>query len=220
MVTATPSVMVFPASSESSALVSNQISFTPLEAWSTVSLEESNLTSACGGSLSPYRKVTNVVNATISFNYTGQFNKFSEITPISPIEGPAIMIRTIPSRTGGVFSVVIDGFNTTCFIDTYIPNADTPEEARGKGLNFSCYSVHQFPPVNIRPPGYESREAHTVSLVYIGETGNTEAQNLSGQFDSFALPIYSEDQMSAASTIQVELVLSLFLLATGSYFLL
>ncbi|RXW14211.1 hypothetical protein EST38_g11642 [Candolleomyces aberdarensis] len=135
------------------------------------------------------------------------------------------MIRTIPSKTGGVFSLVIDGFNTTSYIDTYIPDPSTPEEARGESLNSSCYRVHQFPPMNIVPPGYESRETHMISLVYIGAGPlllGSDPRNLSVQFDSFAMPIYSEDQMSSAFMIpRVEytiLVSSFFLLTASSLF--
>ncbi|KAJ2934252.1 hypothetical protein H1R20_g2854, partial [Candolleomyces eurysporus] len=130
------------------------------------------------------------------------------------------MIRTIPSKTGGVFSLVIDGFNTTSYIDTYIPNASTADEARGESLNSSCYRVHQFPPMNIVPPGYENRETHTVSLVYIGAGPlllGADPLNLSVQFDSFALPIYPEDQMSASMIPRVEhpILVSSLLLTVG-----
>lgn len=88
--------------------------------------------------------------------------------------------------------------------DTYLPDALTPDEARGEGLNSSCYRVHQFPPMNIVPPGYESRETHTVSLVYVGSGPfllGTDPRNLSVQFDSFALPLYSETRMTSASMV-------------------
>jgi hypothetical protein len=111
------------------------------------------------------------------------------------------MVRTIPSRTGGRFSLIIDGFNTTTFLDTYDPIAG---DARAGNLNNSCYRVRQYPPMVIVPVGYETRESHTVSLVYVGAGENllgTDPGNLSVQFDSFALPIYSEAQMSSALTI-------------------
>ena len=114
------------------------------------------------------------------------------------------MVRTIPSKTGGAFSLLIDGFNTSTSIDTYYGNASTSEEAQGKSLNTNCYRVHQFPPVILVPPGYESRDTHTVSLVYIGAGESllgTAPQDLSVQFDSFALPIYSEAEMSSAAPI-------------------
>ncbi|KAJ2933372.1 hypothetical protein H1R20_g3726, partial [Candolleomyces eurysporus] len=188
MVTAIPSLTAIPAPAPSDNSI-GQISFTPSDAWTTVSLDESELNSTCGGSLSPYRRVTNVLNATVSFNYTG----------------PSFMVRTIPSRTGGRFSLIVDGFNTTTFMDTYDPDASSPEDARGRNLNNSCYRVRQYPPMVIVPVGYENRETHSVSLVYIGAGRNvsmgTDPRSLSVQFDSFALPIYSEAQMSSAPTI-------------------
>jgi hypothetical protein len=112
------------------------------------------------------------------------------------------MVRTIPSKTGGAFSLTIDGFNTTNIIDTYNPNAPTLEEARGQNLNPNCYHVRQFPPMRILPIGYETRETHTVTLVYIGASSKfpgTDLRNLSIQFDSFAQEFYSEAQMSSAT---------------------
>ncbi|KAJ2918165.1 hypothetical protein MD484_g2280, partial [Candolleomyces efflorescens] len=167
---------------------SSPISFTPTDAWSTISLDDSDQRTTCGGALSPHQRVTNVLNATISFNYTG----------------PAIVVRTIPSKTGGIFSVLIDGFNTTSYVDTYLHNASTPDEARSESLNPGCYRVHQFPPMNIVPPGYESRETHTISLVYVGAgplflAAGADPSSLSVHFDSFALPLYSEAQMSQDS---------------------
>jgi hypothetical protein len=114
------------------------------------------------------------------------------------------MVRTIPSKTGGAFSVFIDGFNTSTKIDTYDGNASTWEEAQGESLNTSCYRVRQFPPVVLVPPGYESRETHAVSLVYVGageKLLGTAPQDLSVQFDSFALPIYLEAQMSSGARV-------------------
>jgi hypothetical protein len=113
------------------------------------------------------------------------------------------MVRTIPSKTGGAFYLTIDGFNTTNIIDTYNPNALTLEEARGRSLNPDCYHVRQFPPMKIVPIGYEARETHTATLVYIGASvkfPGTDLTDLSIQFDSFALEIYSEAQMSSAPT--------------------
>jgi hypothetical protein len=114
------------------------------------------------------------------------------------------MVRTIPSKTGGAFSLIIDGFNTTNIIDTYNPNALTLEEARGEGPSPNCYHVRQFPPMRIVPIGYETRETHTVSLVYIGAGGKfprgMDASNLSIQLDSFALQIYSDAEISSAPT--------------------
>jgi hypothetical protein len=142
------------------------------------------------------------------------------------LSGPAIMIRTIPSKTGGVFSLIIDGFNTTSVIDTYVHNASTPDDARGESLNSSCYRVHQFPPMNIVPPGYENRETHTISLVYVGAglfLLGADPRNLSVEFDSFALPLYSEAQMTSASMVprgEYTILVSSLFLAAGSLLLL
>jgi hypothetical protein len=101
------------------------------------------------------------------------------------------MIRTVPSVTGGV---VVDGSNTTSYIDTYIPNASTRGGSREESLTSNYYRIDQIPAMNILPPDYEIREAYTVSLVYIGAGPSllgAEPLNLSVQFDSFALPINS-----------------------------
>ncbi|KAJ2919395.1 hypothetical protein MD484_g1038, partial [Candolleomyces efflorescens] len=176
-----------------------RVSFTPRDAWTPVSLGESELNSTCGGALSPYRRATSVFNATVSFNYTG----------------PSILVRAIPSRTGGRFSVIIDGYNTTTFLDTYDPEA---EDGRPGNLSDKCYRVRQYPPMAIVPVGYETRESHTVSLVYAGAGENllgTDPRNLSVQFDSFALPIFSEAQMSSAQRKYGEGVVNSLVLAFG-----
>jgi hypothetical protein len=140
------------------------------------------------------------------------------------------MVRTIPSRTGGAFSLFIDGFNTSNIIDTYDPNASTPEEARGESMDSNCYHIRQFPPMVIVPVGYEDREDHTVTLVYIGAGESlmgTDPSNLSIQFDSFALPIYSEAQMSSAPsgrvsgiwTVETMALAMASVVTTGSLFL-
>ncbi|KAJ2919119.1 hypothetical protein MD484_g1343, partial [Candolleomyces efflorescens] len=145
-------------------------------------------------------------------------------------QGPSFMVRTVPSRTGGAFSLFIDGFNTSNTIDTYNPNASTLEEARGQGMNPNCYHVRQFPPMVIVPIGYEDRETHNVTLVYIGAGERllgADPSNLSVHFDSFALPIYSEAQMSSAPsvrdsrswTIETMTLAMASVLATGSLFL-
>jgi YD repeat-containing protein len=185
--------------------------------------------------LSPYRLVTNVLNATISFSYTGKiWEPFVKLGVTHSttwyIQGPSFMVRTIPSRAGGAFSLFIDGFDTSNIIDTYNANASTPEEARGERMNPNCYHIRQFPPMMIVPIGYEDREAHTVTLVYIGAGQRllgTDPSNLSVQFDSFALPIYSEAQMSSAPsgresgiwTVETMALAMASVVATGSLFL-
>ncbi|KAF8638349.1 hypothetical protein AX16_010530 [Volvariella volvacea WC 439] len=140
------------------------ILYAPADAWN---ISESR--SEC--TLSTSLHVSNTLNATISFNYTG----------------PGIIVHTVASPNGGIFSVLIDDFNTTAFVDTNSA-AGRPE----------CY-VLQFPPVSILPPGYESRDDHSITLVYIGPSVLAASTNVSEtfiQFDSFALPIYSPAEMT------------------------
>jgi hypothetical protein len=72
-----PSITVVSAPAETEA--SNPISFTPRRnAWSTIAFEDPDFNkSTCKGSLNPHRRATNVLNVTISFNYTG----VSDFTP-------------------------------------------------------------------------------------------------------------------------------------------
>ncbi|PPQ98276.1 hypothetical protein CVT26_013520 [Gymnopilus dilepis] len=135
------------------------IVYFPSDAWN-----KSKISPNCSQSQSVY--VTQTVNATVSFNYTG----------------PSIVVNTISSHNGGLFSVLVDGFNTTSAIDT--------NTAIGGNVSLpTCYPI-QFPPFVITPPNYQSRTNHTIELVFIG-SAPTPAQGTTasvGQFDSFAIP--------------------------------
>lgn len=102
------------------------------------------------------------------------------------------MVHAVTSWSGGVFSVVVDGFNTTSEVDTYsgfAANDPLP----------TCFPV-QFPPFVVTPPNYQSRSSHTIALVYLGRSphapGVTNASF--AQFDSFALPDL-QDNISSSS---------------------
>ncbi|KJA21290.1 hypothetical protein HYPSUDRAFT_739261 [Hypholoma sublateritium FD-334 SS-4] len=75
------------------------IIFDPPEAWNS-SAPSPSCSSSDG---EEQLRVTSTLNATISFNYTG----------------PSIMIHTVTSSQGGVFSLLVDDFNTTDIIDTF-----------------------------------------------------------------------------------------------------
>ncbi len=94
------------------------------------------------------------------------------------------MIRTVTSSQGGLFSLLVDDFNTTDIIDTYSgPNQPLP----------LCFP-NQFPPFTTPPPTLALQNNHTIKLVYIGQSPNAP-NNLTGnngQFDSFAIPTFSE----------------------------
>lgn len=134
------------------------IVYNPPDAWVT-----SNSDSDCTTSTS--LRSTDTLNATISFNYTG----------------PSIMVHVVTSSSGGVFWVIVDGFNTSSYVDTY----------SGPGLNSSrpvCYP-NQFPPFVSTPPGYQSDTNHSLTLVYTGNSKSApEGTTSSVQFDSFAIP--------------------------------
>lgn len=91
------------------------------------------------------------------------------------------MVHTVPSLNGGIFSVLVDGFNTTNVVDTYSERTNLSAPA--------CYPL-QFPPFIITPPDYQDHNNHTLTLVYIGPSpyAPAGANNTFVQFDSFAIP--------------------------------
>ncbi|KAF8961638.1 hypothetical protein BDZ97DRAFT_1193405 [Flammula alnicola] len=91
------------------------------------------------------------------------------------------MVNVVTSPNGGVFGVLVDGFNTTSTIDTF----------SGPGTESLpvCYP-YQVPPFAAIPPGYQSRSNHTLTLVYVGPSSSApQGTNTSiVQFDSFSIP--------------------------------
>lgn len=91
------------------------------------------------------------------------------------------MIHTVTSPMGGVFNVIVDDFHTRCTIDTFV--------APGDSLQPTCYPI-AFPPFQVTPPGYSSRDNHTMSLIYIGASPDApQGIESSAQLDSYAIPI-------------------------------
>ena len=109
------------------------------------------------------------------------------------------MIHTVTSSTGGVFSVLVDGFNTTSTIDTYSDG----------NLNLPRCMPSQFPPLRIMPPAWEAANdtetEHAITLVYVGISPNANLTNetTSVQFDSFAIPVFAANAQLAASKAEV-----------------
>ncbi|KAF8883469.1 hypothetical protein CPB84DRAFT_1965172 [Gymnopilus junonius] len=165
------------------------IVYSPPGAWS-----DQNSTSDCATSSSLH--VTSTINASISVNYTGT----------------SIMVNTMTSSDGGVFSVIIDGFDTMSFVDTY----------SGPG-NLSlpiCYPL-QFPPFYVQPPEYANRTSHTLELLFIGVSPLApNGTNTSiGQLGVFAIPNLNPPTSNGSSNVMKNLKVSSLVLAFF-YFLL
>jgi hypothetical protein len=97
--------------------------------------------------------------------------------------GTSVRVHTVISPHGGVFSVFVDGFNTSTTIDTFLsPNSSSP----------LCYPA-QFPPFVDPPPDLATRNDHTITLVYMGPSpqASNSSQLSEGRFDSFAIPQFS-----------------------------
>ncbi|KAJ7589664.1 hypothetical protein C8J56DRAFT_939214 [Mycena floridula] len=158
----------------------------PLEAWN-----QSNVVPSCSSSST--LRISSTINSSISYNYTGS----------------SIMIKTVTSPQGGMFVVLVDGFNTTNVIDTYSTGTDKDFDPP------TCLSV-QFPPFDETPPDFELRNQHSIELLYIGSAsqapnGSTTQSNI--QFDTFAAPILfsSSDKVSIGAKTCSILALSLVL---------
>ncbi|KDR77572.1 hypothetical protein GALMADRAFT_65596, partial [Galerina marginata CBS 339.88] len=153
----------------------SRILYAPSEAWN-----QSTTDVNCTSSNLVY--TTDTVNATISFNYSG----------------PSIEIGVLNALNGGMFSVVVDGFNTTSTIDTYIgPGAD----------QLPMCIPYQFPPFAVTPPHFSSEENHTITLVFIGPSTDAPTNvNMSiGQFNRLAIPdlvAFSKSSNQASSTTE------------------
>jgi hypothetical protein len=122
------------------------------------------------------------------------------------------MVHTVTSNHGGVFSVILDGFNTTTTIDTY----------SGGQLVLPQCMPSQFPPLIMVPPTLANETEHTITLVFIGaspNTGNETDTEINIQFDSFALPIFlAEGQSSGVDTLRAKpaLVVALYSYIVGT----
>lgn len=101
--------------------------------------------------------------------------------------GLSVEFHLLTTLNGGVFSVIVDGLNTTTSLDTY---SGSHSNTGGSTTFPLCYPA-MFPPFPIVPPQYASRNNHTISLVLIGPSPNAPLSNTSqivGQFNGFAIP--------------------------------
>ncbi|KAF8165646.1 hypothetical protein B0H34DRAFT_247096 [Crassisporium funariophilum] len=131
------------------------VQFNPSNAWNSSSAPISN---CIPGNIV---RVTNVVNATVSFNYTGQ----------------SILIHTVKSPRGGVFSMTVDSVPLNDTIDTFNAGGEL------------CFPV-QFPPFRKPPPGFALRNDHSITLSFQGPSKNApkDITSIDVQFGSFAIP--------------------------------
>lgn len=145
------------------------IVYSPEDAWSSPSV-----TPNC--TVSGTSRVTSMVNASISFNYTGT----------------SIRVHTVTSPRGGLFSVIVDGFNTSTMIDTY---------SGGDNQLPQCFPF-QFPPFAHPPPDMGARNEHSITLVYTGPSSRAPNGTTSSevQFDTFAIPIFQTMSDSGSDT--------------------
>ncbi|KAF8965065.1 hypothetical protein BDZ97DRAFT_1659464, partial [Flammula alnicola] len=143
--------------------------YAPSHAWN-ISKTDANCT------LTNLLHTTDTLNATISFNYSG----------------PSVTMHVVTAPNGGVFSVVVDGFNTWSTIETFSGTSDQPFPL--------CYQ-YQFPPFVITPPGFASRENHSLTLVFIGPSNSLPANTSKsiGQFNAFAIPDFVYPTISTTS---------------------
>lgn len=137
---------------------------------------------------SPSLRLSHQINSSVELNYTGKSQALVIIwdgRQTTIIAGPSIIFHAVRSRTGGAFSVIVDGFNTSSPIDTYTNST----------LNFTECTPIRFPPFIKAPPDYLSRTNHTIKLVFqgVGFWGPLPAdlasnKSMNVQFDSFAVP--------------------------------
>ena len=181
-----PSATVgFTPSETSVASNDPSIAYNPPSAWNS-----SHAVPNCASSNTLH--TTSTINATISFNYTGLCLPFESYQSYDYFDfaGPSIIIHTVTSLTGGVFSVIVDGFNTSDTIDTF---------AGGDSSLPLCYPV-QFPPFHHPPPNLASQNNHTITLTYTGPSPNAPNGTLSNnvQFDSFAIPVFGSTKSNSS----------------------
>ncbi|KAF8992213.1 hypothetical protein BDQ17DRAFT_1254180, partial [Cyathus striatus] len=129
----------------------------PQGAWNTTN---ANLNCNFGTTI----QTTDVINASISLNFTGR----------------AILINAISSPHGGVFSVIFDGVLLRDTIDTFNSEGE------------SCF-VRQFPPFKDTPTNLALTLDHSIVLVHQGPSNLAPNGSLSSvvQFESFAIPQFT-----------------------------
>lgn len=114
--------------------------------------------------------------------------------------GLSVEADVLTSFNGGVFSIIIDGFNTTSTIDTYAGN---PTD---NATIFPLCYPNRFPPMGLIPQQYFSKGSHTISLVFIGASPNAQSPNSSqvtGQFVGFSIPDLSAPLTNNARSLLV-----------------
>ncbi|KDR69105.1 hypothetical protein GALMADRAFT_145820 [Galerina marginata CBS 339.88] len=141
-----------------SAVPGNDVNLTfgPENAW--------NITTGINCTASNTVHSTTIKNATVSFNYTGS----------------GILINTIMSPLGGVFSVTFDGILLMDTIDTFNAGGDL------------CFH-RQYPPFEDPPTDLGSTNEHSITLVYIGPSDQAPKNSslTMVQFDSFEIPQFA-----------------------------
>ncbi|KAF8992225.1 hypothetical protein BDQ17DRAFT_1369810 [Cyathus striatus] len=122
--------------------------------------------------------VTDVINATISLNFTGR----------------GILINTVSSPNGGVFSMIFDGVPLMDTIDTY--NADSER----------CY-IRQFPPFEGAPADLALTLDHSLILMYSGPSKHAPNGSSSMvQFNSFAIPQFTTENTALRNGLNVHML--------------
>lgn len=118
--------------------------------------------------------------------------------------GRSIRINTVSSSHGGVFSLLVDGFNVSNTIDTYTNDS----------IQLPICYPQQFPPFIRPPPGWQTKENHNITLVYIGPSANApNGSSLSNvQFEFFSIP----NLLASSSVIQYYPSLTLLLAAAAA----
>jgi len=166
----------------------SRIIYAPSDAWNI-----SNTDTNCKRSNFLY--TTDTINASISFSYFG----------------PSIEVHTVTAPNGGVFSIAVDGFNTSSTIDTF----------SGPGQPLPLCYPNRFPPMAITPTGFSSQKDHTITLVFIGPSVNAPANSSTvksiGQVNLFAIPSFTYSNRAISSYAYVN-VYVLFIVPFSALF--
>ncbi|PPQ74470.1 hypothetical protein CVT26_001106 [Gymnopilus dilepis] len=146
-----------------------RIVFSPPDAWNV-----SHTDTSCTQSGIVY--ATDILNATVSFNYSG----------------PSIEFDTVTGPDGGIFLVLIDDFNTTSTIDTF----------SGQGQELPQCFHSQFPPMAIIPPNFSEQDNHSVTLMFIGKSSwaLANATRSVGRFSSLSIPRFDYSTTTAKNS--------------------